>query len=208
MKPLNNIFNNKNLFMNINKINNRSFGKTIVFGAIGGFVAGLVMLPFMMLTGIMAGMPADAMPTAIGLLFGSNMSAAPIVGFSMHILTSILIGIIFGAVTGKASKLMLTRFSKGIAEGLITGMIAFAVLFIPISNAAMPPILMKMASQMNPDMNQLQIMDMLQQKMPMMFGIGILEHLVYGAALGSVVFVLITRFIMKREQETASKELR
>ncbi len=122
-------------------------------------------------------------------------------------LTSILIGIIFGVLTGKIISLKITRFSKGIAEGLITGIIAFAVLFIPISSAAMPMILMKMAIQMNPNMTQQQIMVMLQQRMPMMFGMGFLEHLIYGAVLGVVASTLIIKVEMKREQAT-SKELR
>jgi uncharacterized membrane protein YeaQ/YmgE (transglycosylase-associated protein family) len=84
----------------------------------------------------------------------------------MHLVTSILIGIIFGAVTAKINKLRITGFTKEIIEGIITGMIAFVTLFIPISMTVMPPILMKMVMQMNPSMNQQQIMVMLQQKCP------------------------------------------
>jgi hypothetical protein len=46
--------------------------KSIVFGAIGGFVAGLVMAPFIMMTAILAGMPPDTMLIAMGLMFGSS----------------------------------------------------------------------------------------------------------------------------------------
>jgi uncharacterized membrane protein YeaQ/YmgE (transglycosylase-associated protein family) len=116
-------------------------------------------------------------------------------------LTSILIGIIFGAVTSLVRKLMITGFRKGIIEGLITGMIAFVVLFIPISMAAMPPILMKMAMQMNPTMTEQQIMSMLQQNMPMMFGMGILEHLAYGAVLGAVTTALVLKTGIRRGQQ-------
>lgn len=55
----------------------------------------------MMLTAMMAGMPANTMPTAIGLGFGSNMNEAAMVGFTMHMITGTLIGTIFGTVTGK-----------------------------------------------------------------------------------------------------------
>lgn len=165
------------------------------------------MLPFMMLTAIMGGMPANTMPTAIGLGFGFNMNGAAMVGFTMHMITGTLIGIIFGTVTGKIKRLMLTRFSKGVVEGLITGIIAFVVLFIPVSTIMMPPILMKLAAQMQPIMPQQQIMAMLQQKMPMMFGIGIIEHLVYGAVLGAVGTILVLRAKVKSEAYS-EKELR
>jgi hypothetical protein len=112
---------------------NRPVRQSIVFAAIGGFVGGLIMIPFMMLTAIMAGMPANTTVLAMGLAFGANQNDAMTNGLGMHILTSALIGVIFGAITASVGRLRITGFRKGIAEGLITGMIAFAVLFIPIS---------------------------------------------------------------------------
>jgi len=170
---------------------NRHIGKGILFGAIGGFVGGLVMIPFMMLTAMMAGMPANTMPFAMGLAFGANQNDAMMRGLGMHLLTSTLIGIIFGAVTSVVGKLRITGFGKGIAEGLITGMIAFAVLFVPVSMVLMPPVLINMMIQMDPTMTQQQAMGMLQQGIPMMMGIGVLEHLVYGAVLGAMTSVLV-----------------
>src|ERR687898_3481057 len=163
---------------------------------------------FIMMTAILAGMPPDTMLVAMGLMFGSYSSkdAAMIVGFGMHMLTSVLIGIIFGAVISLVKKFWITGFGKGIIEGLITGVIAFVVLFIPISMGAMPPILMKMAMQMNPTMTEQQIMGMMQQNMPMMMGIGILEHLVYGAILGTVTTAFILKTGMKRGQQQKQEQ--
>lgn len=167
-------------------------GKSIAFGAIGGFVAGLVMAPFLMITAMMAGMPADTMPTAMGLAFGASKDNAMMVGFGMHMLTSVLIGTIFGGITS-IKKLRITGFAKGIAEGIIAGMIAFAVIFIPFSMMMMPPVLVGMVNQMNPAMSEPQIMGMLQQNMPLMFGMGIVEHLAYGVVLGAVVSALVIK---------------
>jgi len=62
----------------------------------------------------------------------------------------------------------------------------------------MSPILMKMAMRMNPMMTQQQIMGMIQQNMPMMIGIGILEHYcfslkreVFFVVIGSIVAAVI-----------------
>lgn len=65
----------------------------------------------------------------------------------------------------------------------------------------MPPIMMKMAMQMNPTMTEQQIMGMMQQNMPMMMGMGILEHLVYGVVLGAVTTALILKTGMRRGQQ-------
>lgn len=100
--------------------------KSIMFGAISGLVAGLVMAPFIMITAILAGMPPDTMLIAMGLIFGTSFSkdAATMVGIVMHMLTSILIGIIFGAIISLVKKFWITGFGKGIIEGHITGIIA------------------------------------------------------------------------------------
>jgi hypothetical protein len=182
----------------------RSIQKSILFGAIGGFVGGLVMIPFMMLTAMMAGMPANTIPVAMGLAFGANQNNAMMTGLGMHLLTSTLIGIIFGAITGAIGKLRITGFGKGIGEGLITGMIAFAVLFIPISMAVMPPVLIQMMMQMNPSVTQQQAMGMLQQGMPMMMGLGVLEHLAYGAVLGAITSALVLKLGGRQEEKEST----
>lgn len=179
-----------------------SVGKNIAFGAIGGFAGGLVMIPFMMLTAMLAGMPANTMPVAMGLAFGGNQNYAMMTGLGMHLLTSTLIGIIFGTVTGAVGKLRITGFGKGIGEGLITGIIAFVILFIPISMMVMPPVLVKMMMQMNPSMTQQQAMGMLQQGMPMMIGLGVLEHLVYGTVLGAVASALVLKIGTSGEEQS------
>jgi hypothetical protein len=176
-------------------------GKSVAFGGVAGFVGGLVMIPFMMLIAMMAGMPANTMPVAMGMAFGVNQNDAMMTGLGMHLLTSTLIGAIFGAVTGSVDKLKITGFRKGIGEGLITGMIAFGVLFIPISMMVMPPVLVQMMMQMNPNITQQQAMGMLQQGTSMMIGLGVLEHLVYGAVLGAVASVLVLRIRPSKDQQ-------
>ena len=44
------------------------------------------------------------------------------------------------------------------------------------------------------------LMSMMQQNMPMMIGMGVLEHLVYGAVLGVVTTVLILKIEMRRRR--------
>jgi hypothetical protein len=159
------------------------------------------MIPFMMLIAMMAGMPANTMPVAMGMAFGVNQNDAMMTGLGMHLLTSTLIGAIFGMVTGSVDKLKITGFRKGTGEGLITGMIAFGVLFIPISMMVMPPVLVQMMMQMNPNMTQQQAMSMLQQGMPMMMALGVLEHLVYGAVLGAVASALVLRIGVSKDEQ-------
>lgn len=185
---------------------NYTIGKGIGFGAIGGVVAGLVMAPFLMLTAMIVGMPADTMPVAMGTAFGATtQNEAMMLGFGMHMLTSVLIGVIFGAIVAAVPKLRITSFGKGIGEGVIAGMIAFAVLFIPLSMFVMPPVLVQMMMATDPSItSEQQAMGMLEQGMPVMFGMGIVEHLVFGAVLGAVTSALVLRVGTANSKEKTS----
>jgi ABC-type multidrug transport system permease subunit len=94
------------------KHNSSSTKRMIIFGAVGGIIAGLVMAPFLMLTALLVGMPADTMPTAMGLAFGADSNGAMMTGFGLHILTSIIIGVIFGVIVANVSKLRIAGFTN------------------------------------------------------------------------------------------------
>lgn len=181
---------------------NYQVGRSIAYGAAGGIVAGLVMAPFLMLTAIMTGMPANTMVVAMGLGFGASQDNAMMVGFGMHLVTSVLVGMIFGVVISIRG-LRIASFGKGIGEGLIAGMVAFAVLFVPIGMYVMPPVLVEMMMTMDPSLTQQQAGNALQQGMPLMIGMGVLEHLVYGAVLGAVA----SAFVLKSRGISVGKEL-
>lgn len=176
------------------EIHQRASNTSIAFGAIGGFVSALVMAPLLMVTATTAGMPSSAIPVAIGIMFGASTAEnAIILGFSVHLAAGTIIGIIFGAITGYVNKLSITRYRKGIAEGIVAGITSFVVLFLPVSIAAMPPVLMNMMIQMNSGMNQQQLMAIMQQAAPAMMVMSILSHVIYGAVLGGITSALVLR---------------
>jgi hypothetical protein len=47
-------------------------GKTVAYGAIAGFISALVMAPLLMATALISGMPSNAIPMAIGIMFGAS----------------------------------------------------------------------------------------------------------------------------------------
>lgn len=167
--------------------------KSIVYGAIAGFVAGIVMMGVAMATTVMIGMPYDTIPKAIGTAFGSSPDTSIPTGLGMHLLTSTLVGIIFGTVTGNVEKIQITGFGKGIGFGIITGMIAFVVISLPVSIVVLPPILVKFMLHMHPGMTQEMAMSALQQKKMAIMSAAMLRHLVYGAILGTIVTIMATR---------------
>lgn len=167
---------------------------TIAFGAIGGFVSALVMAYLFVITANAAGMPSNAIPTAIGMIFGASTAEnAMVLGFAIHLANGTIIGVIFGAITAYVNNLSITGYGKGIAEGIVAGIVSFVVLFLPISMTAMPPVLMNMMMQMNPSINQQQLMDSMQGSAPTMIGMSILSHVIFGAILGGITSMLVIR---------------
>jgi hypothetical protein len=217
----------------------RPIGKGIVFGAIGGFVGGLVM--YAVMSGVMEaiGMGANCFAVILALITGQPFSNSLVpIGLAIHLVTSTIIGVIFGVAISSINKLRVNRFARGISFGVATGLIAFVVLFLPIAVIAMPPKVMELmqmmpmggsgsSSQMmsgsnsngksggmmmtggnggssgsaamsekSGGMNNEQKMMMKNEipKMQLMIMAGsLLSHIIYGAALGSVVTILLVK---------------
>src|SRR5919197_3754181 len=224
----------------------RPIGKGIIFGAIGGFVGGLVM--YAVMSGVMEAicMGANCFAVILALITGQPFSNSLVpVGLAIHLITSTIIGAIFGVVITNINKLRINGFAKGIGFGVAAGLIAFVILFLPIAMIAMPPKMMELmkmmpmggtgSSQMmsgsnsngksggmmtggsgggssNSEMNEKSMAApsgggmksemnneqmMMKNELPKMqsniMAGSLLSHIVYGAALGSVVTVLIVK---------------
>lgn len=169
-----------------------SVGKGIGIGAISGAIAGAVMMLPMMAFNVQMGMPPDVFPILIGRLMGQGIETAAGIGTAMHMITSVIIGVIFGAVTSTA-KLRLSGFGKGTGLGVATGIIAFAVLFLPMMMTVLPPQMMALMQMMNPNATSSMVMEQIQAMMPMLIGSSIVVHAIYGAVLGSVATAIIRK---------------
>lgn len=169
-----------------------SIGKGIGVGAISGAIAGAVMIIPMMVTNMQMGLPADVSLILFGRMMGQGIATAAGTGIAIHMLASVIIGIIFGAVTS-TGKLRLGNFGKGIGLGIATGMIAFAVLFLPMIMTVLPPQMIALMQMMNPDAPSAMIMQKIQAMMPMMIGSSILSHVIYGAVLGVVATAIMRK---------------
>ncbi len=183
--------------------------KGAIFGAIGGFVGGVIMYIIMSEVMLAIGMGANCFAVILGLITGQPISNNLVpLGIVIHLITSTLIGAIFGIVTGGINKLQITGYAKGIIFGVATGLIAFVILFLPIAMVLMPPkmsdLMMTMpmpenkntmmpGSNNNSGMNgQMMTMPMLDaQKMQSIIIEGsLLGHLIYGLILGFIATIL------------------
>jgi len=180
----------------------RYIGKGIIFGTIGGIVGGIVMMAIMIGMFGMMNLPSDTFAKLIGMTMGQQPQSASGVGMAIHLLSSIVIGAIFGAVTSSIKKIGITGYGRGIAFGTATGVIAFIVLFLPVMMGAMPTQMMSLMKMMNgtmyPAMSSQMIMTQMQKLQPMILGGAFLAHIIYGAILGWITTVLVTKTGLRR----------
>jgi len=121
--------------------------RSIGAGIIGGIAGGAAMYGIMSVLMSMMGMGPNCFAIIMGMITGQSYEAAMGPGIAAHFGTSIAIGAIFGAIIS-TPKLQITGFKKGIALGTATGIIAYAIIFLPIAMIAMPPHLMDIMKMM------------------------------------------------------------
>ena len=93
------------------------------------------------------GMGANCFAIIMGLITGESYENALGPGITAHFLTSIAIGVAFGAII-TTKKLQIRGFGKGIGLGVATGIIAYVVIFLPIAMTALPPHMMDLMKMM------------------------------------------------------------
>jgi hypothetical protein len=116
-------------------ISNYSAPKGMSFGAIGGLIAGLIM------AGIGYAIPVPGMmgePFFINAADMWKLSDKVMAGWSLQIVTSLAIGVIFGLITTRASTLRVTSMSKGLILGAVAGLVVFILVFLPVEIPPMP----------------------------------------------------------------------
>jgi hypothetical protein len=112
-------------------------GRSIGAGIAGGIAGGAAMYGVMSGLFTMMGLGPNCFAIIMGMITGQSYEAAIGPGLAAHFGTSIVIGAIFVAVVS-TKKLQITGFPKGIGLGVATGVIAYLVIFLPISMTVMP----------------------------------------------------------------------
>jgi len=164
--------------------------RAVLFGIIGGIIGSLAMIGPKMISNIQLEMPYNVNWIVFGIVFGADQPNAFAIGLGMHIVTGIIIGAIFGIITGKITKLRINKISRGIVLGSIAGLIVFGIFFMPMLQNVLAPNLMELMMGMNPDATQDMIKQKMQTKLPTVIQTSLGLHILFGAVLGSVASFL------------------
>jgi hypothetical protein len=120
----------------------------------------------------------------IGIAFGISSLYAVYVGFLLHMITGMIIGIIYSTLSENVKKLNITSVYKGLGTGILTGVVVWAVLFLPLNYGIMQPTLSNIVNTSNPLSSEyLMAKQLLELSNVIILG-SLVLHIVFGGVMG------------------------
>jgi len=168
------------------------------YGAFGGFIAAVSFTGIMLFMPVIFDFPVGTFLHSLGtsiLGVTSDPVNSGLAAFSIILIQGIVVGVIFGVVTSKVKALHPSNKRKGIVFGLVTGIIAFLVLYLPVMLTVYPHLLVRtFATYPISELSTRGLQDhhsIISSSYPLylpgILGLGFFAYLVYGFFMGGIV---------------------
>ena len=168
------------------------------YGAFGGFIAAVSFTGIMLWMPLIFDFPVGTFLHTLGASITGVQNDPVISGlaaFSIILIQGIFVGVIFGVVTSKVKALHPSNKRKGAIFGLITGIIAFLVLYLPLILTVYPHLLVTtFATYPTSELSTRGLEDhhsvntsSYPMYLPGILGLGFFAYLVYGFFMGGIV---------------------
>lgn len=138
--------------------------------------------------------PPGTFYKVVGMALGQSPATDVYVGFFMHMITATVIGIIYMVISDRVRILYISSVFKGLATGPITGVVVWAILFIPLHYGVIQPMLQTMAEGISPedveiagqlsDISNAELAAQLVGVSDMVAGGSLAMHILFGCVLG------------------------
>jgi len=161
----------------------REVRRNVKYGALAGHIAAWSIFGLIFLVDGILRLEAGTFYGVIGLTVGVSMPAALYIGFVLHILTGTVIGLLFGYITTVVKSFNITSISRAFAFAILTGIVSWLVLFLPITFFAVQPTL--------PEISAMLDQPMLLEVAPQISTSAIGMHVIYGGVLGLMYYLAI-----------------
>jgi ABC-type phosphate transport system permease subunit len=99
-------------------------------------------------------------------------------------ITAIIIGIIYTAITKRIKILYINSVLKAVGTGILAGIIIWGVLFLPINYLIMEPTLQKLLVESDPSSSQYAMAKNLMELSSSIFWGSLSLHIVFGGVMG------------------------
>jgi hypothetical protein len=158
----------------------------ILYCSLAGFISAWAISGLLVIVDIISGSPAGTFFAVIGISLGFNDPvAAQYIGFTLHIMTGMAAGNVFGQISLFWSKIAPYNSKEGIVKGMIVGMALWIVLFVPLATFAIQPRLDFFAYSA-PNQYIYNIAGHFQGLYAVIIGGSLVFHLIYGALTGFI----------------------
>lgn len=178
--------------------------KSLLSGALAGFIAAWVLVGLIFAGDMALGFPSGTLYSIIGLtMAGLGMPYALYFGIGMHLVTGTLIGTVFGYITAIVGAFNITSLGKGTLIGILAGFISFSLLFIPITRFQVEQSLIGfLASIHPPGTDQIVLQNRALDVASTVLAGAVPFHIIYGAIMGFITgYLLLVRGSHKKEEE-------
>ncbi len=178
--------------------------KSLLSGALAGFIAAWVLVGLIFAGDMALGFPSGTLYSIIGLtMAGLGMPYALYFGIGMHLVTGTLIGTVFGYITAIVGAFNITSLGKGTLIGILAGFISFSLLFIPITRFQVEQSLIGfLASIHPPGTDQIILQNRALDVASTVLAGAVPFHIIYGAIMGFITgYLLLVRGSHKKEEE-------
>jgi hypothetical protein len=161
-------------------------------GIIAGLTASWAIFGFILAIDSELNLPPGTFYKMIGLAFGIDSSYAVYIGFLLHMITGTIIGIVYSTLSKNIKKLYITSVYKGVGTGILTGVVVWVILFLPLNYGIMQPTLQNMISTLNPTSPEyLMAEQLLELSNVIVFG-SLAIHVVFGGVMGFCARLALT----------------
>ena len=161
-------------------------------GIIAGLTAAWAIFGFILGIDSELGLPPGTFYKMIGIAFGVDPSYAVYAGFLLHMITGVIIGIIYSTLSQNIKKLNITSVQKGLGTGILTGVVVWVILFLPLNYGIMQPTLHNMTTTLDPTSSEYSIAaQLLLLSNSIVFG-SLALHVVFGGVMGFCARLAVT----------------
>jgi hypothetical protein len=176
---------------------------SIKSGTVCGLVAAWAIFGLILAAGAQLGLPPGTFYQMVGVSLGQNAEWPAIyLGFVLHIITGAIIGIVYMIISDRVRQLRTDSTLKAVGTGVSTGIVVWAVLFIPLHSFLIEPTLrnMLLTSPAGSPMH-LTAERLLQMSDSILYG-ALAIHFVFGAVLGFIARIATSsRYIIENDAE-------
>ena len=153
-------------------------------GIIAGLTAAWAIFGFILAIDSELNLPPGTFYKMIGIAFGISSPYAVYVGFLLHMVTGLIIGIIYSTLSENIKKLNITSVYKGLGTGILTGVVVWGILFLPLNYGIMQPTLNNMVDTLNPTSSEYLMAKQLFELSGVIVLGSLVLHIVFGGVMG------------------------